>query len=267
MDQFLKTAGLQIYHSAPVYLLRACHAKLFGSIQKQEMLALLPRPAYAYGMMRAAEWARDSGLKAVTVCEFGMASGDGLAAMVDLAARLGPEMGVRFRVCGFDGGVGLPKPRGFKDHPEIWKEGAFLMPDPDALKQRFAGKAEIFWGDIAHTVEAFNESLTPEAPLGFVSVDVDQYGSAVAVLRCLDSRPEFYTPGVSVYFDDVEFFTSCDWTGELAAIREFNEAHEWRKIGADRSLPRPRRIAFLKWYSRMYVAQILDHPRRNRENA
>ena len=194
MDQFLKTAGLQIYHSAPVYLLRACHAKLFGSIQKQEMLALLPRPAYAYGMMRAAEWARDSGLKAVTVCEFGMASGDGLAAMVDLAARLGPEMGVRFRVCGFDGGVGLPKPRGFKDHPEIWKEGAFLMPDPDALKQRFAGKAEIFWGDIAHTVEAFNESLTPEAPLGFVSVDVDQYGSAVAVLRCLDSRPECLHP-------------------------------------------------------------------------
>ena len=65
----------------------------------------------------------------------------------------------------------------------------------------------------------------------------------------------------------MEFFTSCDWTGELAAIREFNEAHEWRKIGADRSLPRPRRIAFLKWYSRMYVAQILDHPRRNRESA
>jgi hypothetical protein len=246
-------------------LVRACHAKLFGSNQKQEKLALLPRPPYAYGMMRAAEWARNCGRNAVTVCEFGLASGDGLAAMVDLAARLGREMGVRFRVCGFDGAVGLPKPQGFKDHPEIWEEGAFLMRSPDALKRRFAGKAEIFWGDITQTVDAFKESLTPESPLGFVSVDVDQYGSAVAVLRCLDLRPEVYNPGVSVYFDDVEFFTNCDWAGELAAIREFNEGNERRKLGVDRSLPGPRRIPYLKWYSRMYVAQILDHPRRNPE--
>lgn len=258
---------MQFYHSAPVYLLRACHAKLFAGNQKQEMLALLPRPPYAYGMMRAAEGARDSGLKAVTVCEFGMASGDGLAVMVDLAARLGPEMGVRFRVCGFDGGVGLPKPQGFKDHPEIWKEGAFSMPAPDEIKRRFAGKAEIFWGDIARTMEAFRESLTPEAPLGFVAVDVDQYRSAVAALRCLDSRPDVYNPAVSVYLDDVEFFTSCDWAGELAAIHEFSEAHEWRKIGIDRTLPGPRRIPYLKWYSRMYVAQILDHAKRNPESA
>ena len=75
MNQFLESVGLQLYHSAPVYFLRACQAKFFGSYRKQEILALLARPPYAYGMMRAAEWALSCGLRAVTVCEFGLASG------------------------------------------------------------------------------------------------------------------------------------------------------------------------------------------------
>jgi hypothetical protein len=66
----------------------------------------------------------------------------------------------------------------------------------------------------------------------------------------------------SLYFDDVEFFTTCDWARELSAIREFNDEHDCRKIGLDRSIPGPERIPFLKWYPPMFVGQILDHPER-----
>ena len=48
----------------------------------------MPRPNYAYGMLRAADLAGYLGLKRVTICEFGVATGNGLIAMVDLAGRL-----------------------------------------------------------------------------------------------------------------------------------------------------------------------------------
>ena len=262
MHQFIKSAGLQLYHSTPLYLLRACHAQIFGSDRDREKLALLARPPYAYGMMRAAEWARKYGKRQVTVGEFGVASGGGLLNLIELASRLGPEMDVQFHVYGFDAGAGLPSPCGPKDHPEIWKAGNFPMNNREELTRRIQGRAEMFWGDIRVTVDRFLNILTPDAPLGFVSIDVDYYSAAMAALRCLDGPPEIYTPGVSIYFDDIEFFTNCEWAGELGAIREFNEEHEQRKIGLDRSLPSPERIPFLKWYPRMFVGQILDHPER-----
>ena len=68
-------------------LLREAQARA-GKVRQQEELGLLPRPNYAYGMLRAADLARYLGLKRVTICEFGVATGNGLIAMVDLAGRL-----------------------------------------------------------------------------------------------------------------------------------------------------------------------------------
>jgi hypothetical protein len=67
---------------------------------------------------------------------------------------------------------------------------------------------------------------------------------------------------VSMYFDDVSFFFANRWAGELAAIEEFNQEHELRKIGPDRSLPGRRPISSATWYSQMYACHILDHPTR-----
>ena len=52
-----------------------------GTFRQQEELGLLPRPNYAYGMLRAADLVRYLGLKRVTICEFGVATGNGLIAM------------------------------------------------------------------------------------------------------------------------------------------------------------------------------------------
>jgi hypothetical protein len=112
-------------------------------------------------------------------------------------------------------------------------------------------------GDVAETVNEFRATLTPEAPLGFVSVDLDLYSSTVNALALMRGDPELYLPAVSMYFDDVAFYFANRWCGELAAIHEFNGLGGERKIDHDRSLPGPRRPR--DWHRRMFVCHILDH--------
>ena len=244
-------------------LLLAAAVKLFGSTRAREKMGLLqPRPSYAYGMFRAADIARWTGKKRTTVIEFGVATGNGLRAMVDLAGLIERETGVSFRVVGFDAGGGLPRVEGFKDHPELWTPGDFGMINRDELSRALAGRAELILGDIAETLPAFLGTMTADAPLGFISIDVDLYTSTVPALACLEIAPDLCNPAVSVYLDDVSMFFANRWCGELAAVEEFNAAHELRKIDIDRSLPGSRPYKHLNWYDRMYAAHILDHPLR-----
>jgi hypothetical protein len=229
----------------------------------KERYGLVVRANYAYGMLRAADSAKYNGIQSVTVVELGVASGGGLLNMIDCADLITKETGVRFRIVGFDTGAGLPSVEGVKDHPEIWNPGDFIMEDRTSLERKIAGKAEIIWGDIDNNIDSFVSSLTPESPLGFVSVDVDLYSATKAGLRCFAGEPNKYLPAISVYCDDVSFFTANKWCGELAAIEEFNSEHEARKIDQDRSLIlRPKKIE--TWYPAMYVCHILDHSSRQR---
>jgi len=243
-------------------LLREAQARA-GTVRQQEELGLLPRPNYAYGMLRAADLARYLGLKRVTICEFGVATGNGLIAMVDLAGRLEPESGISFRIVGFDTGAGLPHVGGYEDHPELWSAGDFPMVNKDELTKRIDGRAELFLGDIKDTVSGFIASLSENAPIGFVSVDVDIYSATCSALRCLQGPAELYLPAISMYFDDVTFFFANRWCGELRAIEEFNRDHELRKIDHDRGLLHRTIEAPALWHSQMYVAHILDHELRS----
>jgi hypothetical protein len=240
---------------------RRSWARRYGAFREREREGLVERPSYAYGVLRAADVARYFGHRAVTVVEFGVASGAGLLNLAGLAEQVRAETGVEFRVVGFDTGAGLPVVRGHKDHPELWSPGDFQMESREALLARIAGRAELVFGDVAETVPGFVAGLDPAAPLAFVSVDVDLYTGSKDALRCLLGRPEQYCPAVSMYFDDVGFFFANEWCGELASIREFNEENEHRKIGADRSLPGGR-DPFGSWHRCMYVAHVLDHPDR-----
>jgi hypothetical protein len=229
------------------------------TFREQEELGVLKRPAYAYGLLRAADIARYFGYEQTTVCEFGVASGDGLLAMITLAGRVSAETGVRFRIVGFDTGTGLPAPVGYKDHPEIWSAGDYPMLPGAKLAERIRGRAELVLGDIRETVQPFLASLDTAMPLGFIVVDVDIYTSAKHSLMCLLGRPQQYHPAVSIYFDDVGHFFANRWCGELAAIDEFNAANDHRKIDRDRS----RRHLQNGWFDGMYVCHMLDHPSRN----
>lgn len=235
----------------------------WGDFRTRERYGRIARPNYLYGMLRAADCAKYFGKQSVTVIEMGVASGAGLMNMIELAAQVQRETGVRFKIFGFDTGAGLPYVEGFKDHPEIWNPGDFVMEDRDVLLRKISGQAEIIWGDVNATIDEFVSRLDAASPLGFISVDVDLYSATKSALRCLAGAPEKYNPAISMYFDDVSFFFANRWCGELAAISEFNQEHDLRKIDLDRSLvggqrPEPSQ----PWYSSMYVCHVLDHPAR-----
>jgi hypothetical protein len=245
------------------YLSHSAKIKRNGDFRQKESYGLVPRANYAYGMLRAADLARYLGKRAVTVCEFGVATGDGLMNMVSLAEQIRAETGIEVRVVGLDSGEGLPAVEDYRDHPELWSAGDFAMTNKEELRKRVAGKAELIFGDIKYTVDGFVESLDESAPLGFVSIDDDIYSGSKSALRALLGRAELYTPAISVYCDDVRFFFANRWCGELRAIEEFNEDNLMRKIDQDRSLgDRPCRTD--SWYPSMFVCHILDHETRRK---
>lgn len=235
-----------------------------GSFREREARGLVERPNYCYGMLRAADQARCFEHREVTVLEFGVASGAGLLNMVELAREIRGETGIEFKILGFDAGGGLPRVHGYRDHAELWRDGDFAMEDREDLLRRLGNEAQIIFGDINQTVDDFVRSLSPQSPVGFVSIDVDIYTAAAGALRSLLGQPELYLPAISMYFDDTSFFYANEWAGELLAIREFNDRNEFRKIGVDRSLPggRPKQAA--AWYKAMHVCHVLDHEVRNK---
>lgn len=233
-----------------------------GSFRDKEQSGLVDRSNYAYGMLRAADTAAYFGKSAVTVCEFGVARGWGLMNMAKLADMISTETGVDVRVFGFDTGKGLPPPTSYKDHPELWSAGDFLMDDPEDLRKRLGNRTTLILGDIADTVDAFRESLTSTAPIGFVSIDVDIYSGTVSALRALHGSSDKYLPAISFYFDDVASYFNNFASGELCAVAEHNAAFPHRPIDIDRSLPGIRTDIDHRWNKHMYVCHILDHPAR-----
>lgn len=186
------------------------------------------RPWFLLGLGTAALKAQAHGISAITAVEFGVASGQGLVALEQEAQAIERETGVTIRVAGFDRGRGLPDFCGdYRDHPDYWQPGDFSM-DVPALTKRLR-RAELVIGDIRDTAERL-VTLTTEAPLGFVSVDVDLWSSSKDVLRAVTSprvRRLLQTP---VYFDDIMPVIAHSGAGELLAIAESNAETRTRVV-------------------------------------
>ena len=107
--------------------------------------------------------------------------------------------------------------------------------DVEKLEASLTTRAKLVLGDIRETVGAFLEAERPP-PVGFVSLDVDYYSSAVAALGLFDAREEFLLPRIYCYLDDIigdDWEIMCEFVGELLAVKEFNEQHEKEKDQSD----------------------------------
>jgi len=230
-----------------------------GNFQYQERLGRLTPPWTAYGLLMAVRAAKKYHLNSISVAEFGVANGRGLKKMTDLAERLSKQSGVAISVFGFDSTVGLPAPKDYRDHPEIFQEGDYPMQDINRLQQELDGRANLVIGDIRE-IKSLEQFFVGDRPLAFASVDVDLYSSSKAVLKLIaDLDFTFLLPTVALHFDDVWSNWGLNrFAGELLAIEEINEEYEFRKIDRDRYVDYWHDGLF-PWHASMHTLHVLNH--------
>ena len=242
-----------------------------GTFRERVLFDLVDRPQHAFGLLTAAQVAAFAGVDELVAVEFGVADGGGLRNLAEVAAAVTQETGVTIHLVGFDSGAGLPPPVDHRDHPEVWRAGDFAMPDPAALRASLPEGVALVLGPVAETLPGFMASLR-DAPVGFVSFDLDLYSSTRDALSLFTVPHTRLLPVVVSYFDDVlgglrrigSLFRN-EACGQLLAIREFNDAHEadGRVIDPIRILRYRRPLDREPWIERMYALHVLDHPIRN----
>ena len=216
------------------------------------------RPAYAWGVIQGAALGKALGLSRVSVIEFGVAGGNGLVCLEEIAERVSSLLEIEIEVYGFDTGAGLPDVHDVRDLPNLYARGHYAM-DVGRLKSRLRC-AHLILGPIKETLGSFIASHP--APVAFVSVDVDLYTSTMDTLGLFEADYPILLPRVHIYLDDILGLTFGDHNGERAAIGEFNANHKLRKFspiyGLRHYLPWPLRS--MGWIEMMYMAHIFDHP-------
>jgi hypothetical protein len=217
------------------------------------------RPAYTWGVVRAAHLARTIGIDRISAIEFGVAGGGGLVSLDRTAQRAEQALGVGIDVYGFDTGSGLPKPVDYRDLPNLYVEGGYPMDEPK-LRARL-DRAVLLLGLVHETLPRFLEARP--APISFISFDLDLYSSTSHALAALATDPALLMPRIYCYFDDIMEMSFGDHNGERLAISEFNENHALRKISPVYGLRfyLPKLWADSEWAEKFYMAHVLDHER------
>lgn len=226
--------------------------------------AAVDRPDYAHSVRHAALLAQKLGVPAIRVAELGVASGRGLLALQDHAETLTRITGVDIEVWGFDTGEGLPEPDDYRDLPHYFGEGDYTVQDLEELLARLeAQKSQLVLGDAVETVKSW---IPDGPPIGALLFDMDLYSSTSGVLEHLGEGSDHahFLPRVSLTFDDVmpkdREYTLKDYssyTGEAAAISDFNEQHQKVKVDLDRYLVAlPEHTV---WHDSCYVLHRFEH--------
>jgi hypothetical protein len=215
------------------------------------------RPQYLVGVLEAADQARRQGISAVSVIEFGVASGQGLLILEACAKAIAEQTGVEVAVFGFDTGKGLPQPIGdHRDHPDLWQPGDFPM-DEDKLRRQLSSRTTLVIGNVAETVPRF-VAAAEHPPVGFAAIDLDLYSSTRDALQLLSSPDRHMLHRVALYFDDVIGLGHHSFAGERLAISEFNAANECVKIDRWYSLAHGNPFPEHAWLTKMYMAHDLE---------
>jgi hypothetical protein len=217
------------------------------------------RPQYLWPLLHATHAARALGLAEIAALEFGVAGGNGLLALERAASAATELSGTEVRIFGFDTGTGMPQPADPRDAPWLLEPSYFEM-DEAALRARLRS-SQLVLGEVSETVGEWSASGHP--PIGFISFDLDYYSSTIEALKVVDGDAQRLLPRVPCYFDDLFGYGWTDFTGERAAIDEFNEGHDHRKIGKIHGLryELPAAEFAQAWHEKLYVVHVFDHPR------
>ncbi|WP_033958999.1 hypothetical protein [Psychroserpens jangbogonensis] len=235
---------------------------IFGSFRKKVAYDLVIRPQHAFGLLNAADQAKLRGFNEITIIEFGVANGAGLMNLIAIANKVTKETGVKIHIYGFDTGEGMPEPIDYRDHPEYYNTGDFPM-NKDLLEEKIKGKATIIYGPIKEKVSHFITNISKNAPIGFVSIDVDYYSSTKEVLELLKAEATCFLPLTYVYLDDIFMSHHNEKCGEMLAVSEFNEEQPRRQLSYHRFFENQRIFKNANWVKQLYYFHVLDHPYRS----
>ena len=252
--------------SEPLHLnLLSIFIYIFGSFRQKVKFDLVLRFQHAASLYMAADLAKEHGYHRISVLEFGVAAGAGLSNIEKISKKITKDTGIEFKIYGFDTAEGLPKPKSYKDHPELYAHGDLPM-DFDRLSDSLSENTELVIGDIKDTIKAFTERDFQDCPIGFVSIDVDYYSSTLDTLELFKMNSENYLPKVVMYLDDLQDDFHNSWCGVKGAVKDFSEGNEFRKIERHEFLKTKRVFKNAPWIDHIYQAHILDHPIRNNLN-
>ena len=224
------------------------------NVRTRERWDAVDRPHYLFGILAAADLAKQSGIHTIYAVEFGVARGTGLLAMQEYAQMVEEETKVEVIVAGFDLGSGLPPLAGdHRDHPDKWVEGDYPM-DEKWLRAQLRPGTELILGDVSQTVPEFVRHQ--RCPLGFMVMDLDLYSSTMQALEILRLPDSKMLRRVFLYFDDILGDEYHRFAGERLAIEDFNCQNQWVKIDLCSGLYR-RIFRDYAWIHQMYVAHDL----------
>ncbi len=230
-----------------------------GSVSLRTEYDIWDRPHYAYGVYKSAQLARNLKLQEISVIEFGVAGGNGLVALERIAEQVSQHLNIKISTFGFDTGQGMPPPTDYRDLPHVWQAGFYSM-DQNKLRSRLR-TAKLVLGNVADTTsELTTRSNFP--PIAFVAFDLDYYSSTKSAFGIFAGPSSSRLPRVHCYFDDIvwpEHACHNEYTGELCAIREFNDENESQKISKIPSLAWMRKHP-ARWNEQIYIHHDFDHP-------
>jgi hypothetical protein len=218
------------------------------------------RPAYAYCLYHAARLAKKLNYKSFSVIEFGVAGGNGLYFIEKFSNKISKELNINIEVYGFTLEKGLSSPVGYKDLP-YWFASGYFSTDKEKLTKKLK-TSKIIFGDVKETTKNFFNQYNP-APLGVVFNDLDYYSSTINSFNIFLSEMKNYLPRIFCYFDDIigdEIEMYGEYTGELAAIKQFNSTNLNKKFSLNQNLLARSNEP---WRYQIYYYHNFEHPQYN----
>ena len=137
--------------------------------------------------------------------------------------------------------------------------------EKEKLLKKLPSNCKLLIGSVEETIPIFlKETDLFDAPIGFISFDLDYYSSTKIALSVLKGPENRYLAKLPLYFDDIALWSHNSKSGELLAITELNSTNNNRLIEMDMFTKSRRIFKTAEWLNHIYYLHVLDSSIRNR---
>ena len=113
----------------------------------------LPRPHYALGIFLSAYLASELKINKISIIEFGCWKGEALLDIEKFVEDIEKIIKIKIEIYGFDGGIGLPESKNYKDRLYQFTPGEMKKGDDNFYHK--LKRSKVFFGQFEETVPNF----------------------------------------------------------------------------------------------------------------